>query len=534
MDANCINYSDTGFFSKTIIDYLDNHPDLQQFYHHRPDMAGFDNLIRNKKPTAGRDILANVLQEQYALISNSGFPVSEIVNANIALLRADNSYTITTGHQLNIFTGPLYFIFKIVTAIKLSRELKVKFPDKNFVPVYWMASEDHDFAEINHTNAGGKKIQWKLEATGATGRLSTKTIREALNQYKGVLGLDGYALELAEIVETAYSKFDKLADATRYLVNALFAPYGLVIIDADDIRLKQQFAPIIEQDIIGMHSFKNITDSNIALQKLGVHIQVNPREVNFFYLKDNLRERIVFEQGRYEVLNTDIVFTEVELRAEIKQHPDRFSPNVVMRPLYQEVILPNLAYIGGGAEIVYWLELKSNFDHYQVDFPILILRNSGLIIRKEAAGKIKKMNLTTDDIFKPIDSLKTDWVKMHSENNLTLQDEWRDLQSVFESLKLRAAKIDSTLAPSTLAIQARLKHAIDNLERKLIKAEKRNFADHLTQIDHIKNELFPNGSLQERNENFALFYVRGGQQLINDLIENFKPLEFKFTILEEC
>ncbi len=393
MEASCIDYKDTGSFSPTVIDYLENNPELRSFYSYRPDPKGFAELFENKKVIADRDILVNVLKKQYGIESESpevrksgsddlqlkvsppagggdleGATTADLNGAvlqNITLLQSPNTFTITTGHQLNIFAGPLYFIYKIVTAIKLSRQLKEAFLDKNFVPVYWMASEDHDFAEINYTNIGGKKVHWWYEASGATGRINPETMRQALNQYKGALGIEKHANELAEIVETAYTKFDKLADATRYLVNALFGQYGLVVIDADDHEFKQQFAPIIEQDIIEQSSFKNISATNEQLQKLGVHIQVNPREINFFYLQDHLRERIVFEKDKYKVLNTETGFSEEELKQEISRHPERFSPNVVMRPLYQECILPNIAYIGGGAEVVYWLELKSTFDYYQ-------------------------------------------------------------------------------------------------------------------------------------------------------------------------
>jgi bacillithiol biosynthesis cysteine-adding enzyme BshC len=535
MDVAYISYHDTGFFSQTITDYINDLPELRQFYSHRPNIKGFAELLANKKVVADRTILHKVLTEQYQGISDFVRPNgrSDLVGENLELLKRDNTYTVTTGHQLNIFAGPLYFIYKIVTAIKLARELKTSFPDKNFVPVYWMASEDHDFAEINYTNIGGKKVHWWYEAAGATGRINPDSMRQALNQYKGVLGLAGHAPELAAIVEKAYTGFDKLADATRYLVNALFGQYGLVIIDADDSRFKQQFAPIMERDIIEQNSFKNITATNIELQKLGVHIQVNPREINFFYLQDKSRERIVFEKDSYHVLNTETRFTEVELRKEIAAHPEYFSPNVVMRPLYQECILPNIAYIGGGAEVVYWLELKSTFEHYHVDFPVLILRNSGLVVRKESAAKIKKMELSTADLFKTADTIKNEWVKKHSEHTLTLQDEWKELQSVFEKIRLRAYKVDNTLAPSAEAVQARLKKAIDNLEKKLVKAEKRNYQTRLEQIDQVKAELFPKDSLQERTENFGLLYVKWGQQFIDELIKNFEPLDFKFAVLTE-
>jgi bacillithiol biosynthesis cysteine-adding enzyme BshC len=536
MDAACINYKDTGSFSPTVIDYLEENLALRPFYSHRPDLNGFAELLKNKQVIADRNVLVDVLKKQYGFEAAGAAKVSPTggdLEGAISLLKSENTYTITTGHQLNIFAGPLYFIYKIVTAIKLSRQLKEAFPDKNFVPVYWMASEDHDFAEINYTHIGGKKVHWWYEASGATGRINPETMRQALNQYKGALGISGHSGELAEIVETAYTKFDKLADATRYLVNALFGQYGLVVIDADDHRFKKQFAPIIEQDIIEQNSFKHISATNEQLHQLGVHIQVNPREINFFYLLDGLRERIVFENEQYKVLNSEISFSEKELRHEISQYPERFSPNVVMRPLYQECILPNIAYVGGGAEVVYWLELKSNFDHYKVDFPILILRNSGLLIGKETASKIAKMELEPADLFKSTDNLKNYWIKKHSKHTLNLTEEWRELSGIFEKIKLRAYKIDTTLAPSTEAVQARLKHAIDSLEKKLVKAEKRNYHVRLEQVEHIKTDLFPKDSLQERTENFGLFYVKWGQSFIDELIKNFEPLEFKFTVLTE-
>lgn len=538
MEASCISYKETGFFSPTVIDYLENRAELQSFYAFRPDMDGFAELLKNKKVVANREILFRVLSKQYVhneQEGNSKFKIqnSKLVADNIDLLKLDNTYTITTGHQLNIFAGPLYFLYKIATAIKLAQQLKAAHPDKNFVPVYWMASEDHDFAEINYTNIGGKKVHWWFEASGATGRINPDTMRQALNQYKGVLGMEGHAVEVAEIVETAYTRFDKLADATRYLVNALFGQYGLVIIDADDHEFKQQFAPIMEQDIVNQNSFKNISATNEQLQKLGVHIQVNPREINFFYLKDSLRERVIFEQESYKVMNTEISFTEAELKEEIANYPERFSPNVVMRPLYQECILPNIAYIGGGAEVVYWLELKSNFDYYRVDFPILILRNSALVIRREQAAKIERMDLDAAALFKQDDELKTEWIKKHSNHNLSLAGEWREMSAIFEKIKLRSYKIDPSLSPSALAVQARLKHAVDNLEKKLIKAEKRNYAVRLEQLSAVKAELFPKDSLQERTENFGLMYVKWGQSFIDELIRHFEPLNFEFTVLTE-
>ncbi len=528
MEAQYISYKETGCFSPTIIRYLDDDNTLKPFINEFASIAVFEKIIKEKSVIADRNMLIKVLNSQYQAIDNQ----SQKLIQNIEILHQNNTFTITTGHQLNIFTGPLYFIFKIVTAIKLSQDLKVQYPQYNFVPLYWMATEDHDFEEINHANIGGKKVIWNIKTEGATGNLNTQTIKKTLNEYNQILGSSLNADALADVINTAYNQFDTLADATRYLVNQLFGKYGLVILDANDANLKAQFASIIKQDILQQNSFKCISESDKKLAEIGIKPQVVAREINFFYLKDNLRERIVFENNFYKVLGTNLEFSASELANEIDNHPERFSPNAALRPLYQEVILPNIAYIGGAAEVTYWLQLKLTFDFYGINFPIVMLRNSAMFIPKKIQHKIQKLQLKTAQVFTETVTLKNNFTKAHTTHNLSLDDEWRSLNCVFESLKLRTHKIDATLSASTDAVKTRLNKAIKNLEKKLLKAEKRNFAEAMADIDKIKTTLFPDYQLQERSENFGLFYVEYGDDFIAQLIQNFKPLDFKFTILQ--
>ncbi len=530
MKATYIDYKDTNSFSQTLLAYLDGDSKLAAFYGHRPTIENFGKQIAEKSsfPKATRELLVEQLQLQYAALLETAPLVAEQITA----LGDAKTFTVVTGHQLNIFTGPLYFIFKIVSAIKLARELKAAYPDKQFVPVYWMATEDHDFAEINHTRVHCKKVSWDTPAVSATGRMSTADIGKTVREYVGMLGLSGHSQALANLVEQAYLQNLSLADATRKLVHELFKDYGLLIVDADRPSLKQLFAPIIEQDILLENSFKAIEATSAQLNNEGFATQVNAREINFFYLTDEYRERIVrTSDGRFEVLHQQRYFTEQELRQEIAAHPERFSPNVVMRPLYQELILPNLAYIGGGAEIVYWLQLKSNFDQYQIPFPILVPRNSAIITDDTVVSKIFRLDLTLKSIFKPSDVLKNDYVRRYTKHRLTLRDEWMELNAIFGKMKLRTHKIDPSLGPSTEAVKARLKKAINSLERKLLKADKRNHQDGLIQIERVKDRLFPSGGLQERSENFATLYVKYGDELIEELVTYFHPLDFKFTIL---
>ena len=528
MKATYIDYKDTNSFSNTLLAYLADDPTLAPFAGNRPTIEGFSRQLQAKAGKTDRTTLVDVLQQQYGGLLNE----RPAVAANIQALADERTFTVTTGHQLNVFTGPLYFIFKIVTAIRLAADLKKAFPDYTFVPVYWMATEDHDFAEINHTRIHGKKITWDVPAVSATGRMLTDSMADTVHEYLRTLGLSENASKLSALVKDAYLEHGNLADATRSLVDGLFGRHGLVIIDADNPRFKQQFATIIEQDILAGHSYEAIDKTSAALQEAGFATQVHGREINFFYLTDEYRERIVAtNDGRFEVLNQNRYFTAEELKAEIHAHPERFSPNVVMRPLYEEVILPNLAYIGGGAEVAYWLQLKAVFDHYQVDYPILVPRNSAMITDDNMSVKVLRLDLTFRSIFKDTEELKKEYVRRQTKHRLNLNDEWMELNAIFSKLRLRAHKIDPSLGPSTDAVKARLKKAINNLEKKLLKADKRNHEDALIQIDRIKEKLFPGGALQERTENMGPLYVRYGDRLIDELIQHFNPLDFKFTII---
>ncbi|HLQ99126.1 MAG TPA: bacillithiol biosynthesis cysteine-adding enzyme BshC [Sphingobacterium sp.] len=528
MKAAYIDYQDTHSFSKLLLSYLDEKQDVSSFYGNKPTFEGFEKQIKTKAAFAHREVLTDTVAKQYSAMAAED---AETLR-NIELLRDENTFTVTTGHQLNIFTGPLYFVFKIVSTIRLARDLKEQFPEYNFVPVYWMATEDHDFEEINHTYLFGKKINWETSASGATGRLSTTGIEDTVHQYCAMFGLSETAEELSYMVKDAYLNQGDLANATRKFVHSLFGKYGLVIIDADRPELKEIFAPYVYKDIAQKISYQQGLSSSQLLEERGYKVQVNPREINFFYLRDELRERIIEKNEVFEVLDVEDISWSLEtLEKEILKHPSHFSPNVLTRPLYQEVILPNLAYIGGGAEIAYWLQLKSTFTAHHVDFPILIPRNSAMIMDAKLVSKIFRLDFTFKDIFRTAEDLHQAYVRAHTRHDLDLRDEWMEFGAVFDKIKLRAHKIDPTLGPSAEAVQARLKKAIKRLEKKLLKADKKNYKEALIQIDRLKEKLFPKQGLQERHENFAPYYLKYGEKLFEELLLHLNPLDFKFSIL---
>ena len=344
------------------------------------------------------------------------------------------------------------------------------------------------------------------------------------------MGTNKNALEIKKLFETAYLQNDNLANATRFLANKLFGKYGLVILDADHKNLKREFIPYIKDELLHQKSFEKVSETIIKLQDYT--IQVNPREINLFYIENNLRERIILENEIYKVNNTNIQFSEVQILEELEINPEKFSPNVILRPLYQEIILPNLCYIGGGGEIAYWLELKSMFEYHKITFPILLLRNSVLLATQKQSQKADKLGLNWGNLFSKQTDLINNQTQKLSDFPIDFSEQKKHLELQFEKLYAIANQTDKSFLGAVKAQEIKQKKGLDNLEKRLLKAQKRKFEEELQRIKDLQNELFPNQSLQERQVNFSGFYLEFGNVFIDKLFASLKPLEQEFNILE--
>lgn len=528
--VDCLPFRSTGFFSNLISDYIEEKQNLKPFYNRFPSIDNFKAQIEEKSKSytqEHREGLVEVLNSQYKALSTS-----EATRTHIDLLSENSTFTVTTGHQLNLFTGPLYFLYKIVSTINLAKQLKEKHPDSNFVPVYWMASEDHDFEEINFFNFKHKKLKWKREAEGAVGHLSTSGLEELAKSIEKEFGKNENAEYLKGLFKVAYLEHETLASATQFLANELFGDYGLVTLDADDARLKSMFSKHIKNDLLYHTAFRQTEKQAHKLADLGYNIQVNPRGINLFYMHDGIRERIVKQDDYYHVLETELQFSEQEILDLVDEHPERFSPNVVMRPLYQEVILPNLAYIGGGGELAYWLELNSLFEAENATFPMLILRNSVLLYSDKTSKKLKKLDTPIQDLFLTPQALEAQHTKKNSSIKIDFKRQKKVLEKQFEDLFELAIKTDQSFYGAVAAQEKKQKNGLDHLEKRLLKAQKRKLKDENERVLELQRMLFPNQSLQERTLNFSEIYVEYGEKLIPELIEELDPFQFEFLCLE--
>lgn len=520
MRVKKIPYHQMKSFSKWILDYISGEKSLAPFYNREPKLESFKAQIQEKqKQQVNRKVLVGVLDQQYI-----GLDTTEHVKSNIQSLSQENTFTVATGHQLCLFTGPLYFIYKIISTINLAEQLKSEYPEFNFVPIYWMATEDHDFEEINHIHIYGKKLQWNQGEKGAVGSISTASLKPLFDELKAILGDSKEAEELYRLFCNSYLLNKDLASATRYLVNSLFSKYGLVVLDADSHRLKKEAISLIKSDVLKQLNYPLIQQDSMALGKAQAYV----RPINFFYLIKGSRNRIEKQGTEFVVLNSDLKYTPEELELEIETYPERFSPNVLLRPLYKELLLPNLAMIGGGAEINYWMQLKSVFGINNIVYPILLLRNSALIVDSKMSKKITNLGFDITDFFNQDVELHKTYVSKNTESEITIAPELHQLDDLFASLIVKTQ--DRGIKSSILAEKQRQVNALKKIEQKLRKDEKQKHQTALSQISQVKDKLFPNNSLQERYDNFIPFYLNYGDSFIDLLKNELYPLEQKFTL----
>ena len=526
-----IKHRETGYFSKMVVDFVEQHENIRPFINGYFTKETVPQKIENRKKQFGIDRvkLAQILTEQY-----DGIVISTDTKNNLEALKDDNTFTITTAHQLNLFTGPLYYFYKIIHCINLCEDLSKTYPEYNFVPVFWINTEDHDFEEVNHFHLYGKTFTWETEQSGAVGNFSTDSLSTVIEELEGVLGTSENAVNILEQFRSHYLSHKSYRKAVLSFVNSLFKEYGLVIVDQQNAALKSLMFPFLENELTKHELYANLLETRPKLEAAGYHEQALPRAINLFYIDaDNNRNRIVYENEKYTVLNTTLEFSETEILTELRKNPIRFSTNVLSRPVYQQTVLPNLAYIGGGGELAYWMQLKQAFTKLDVYFPDLILRNSVLIADGKSQKKLGKLDLSIDSLFTKKDRLIKSFVKDNSESELSLADEKTQLEAVFQSVMSKALKIDQTLEKSAMGEMKKQLNSLEKLEAKILRAEKRNFENVTNKINAVQDKLFPNGKLQERYDNFLTFWVEYGNDFVPLLKNSLDPWQESFTVLLE-
>jgi bacillithiol biosynthesis cysteine-adding enzyme BshC len=526
-NVQTIAYSHTGYFTDIVNCYLQRDPRLDPFYQFTPDWQGLEKAMTERKIfPVDRQLLTEVLNEQYQTCT----PINA-VQQNIAKLSQEHTFTVTTAHQPNLLTGPLYFIYKCLHTIQLAAALQERFPAQAFVPVYYMGSEDADLEEIGQLSVGGIKMSWTTQQTGAVGRMKVdQALLDIIAQIEGQTGVEKMGKELTELWRNCFTKGKTIATAMLELVHSLMGQYGLVVFNADHPKFKKAFVPILLQELDSQFSHQAVSSSIQQLAQF-FKVQAAGREINLFYLLNDRRERIEKEGNDFTVPALQLRFTREQIEQEVLNHSERFSPNVILRGVLQESLLPNIAFIGGGGELAYWLELLPVFRKANRFFPVLLLRNSFLLLTEQQAGKWQQTGFGLEELFLPTDDLVTRLATREATASLDLQKEKENLVVVYKKIEESATAVDTTLSAHVEALQKAAIEKIVALEKKMLRAEKRKHTESAYRIQLIKDQLFPGGSLQERVDNMALWYARWGNSWMQTVLDHSSAITNGFTVL---
>ena len=522
-----LDYTDIPQFSDKDIKYQTEDPAYQDFYKYPVKIEAFEQVIKERERfDIDRELLVNTIISQYDFND-----IDETLKATIHSLKDNNTFTITTAHQPVLLLGPLYVVYKILSTIHLCKTLKESYPKYNFVPVFVSGGEDHDLEEVSTVHLFNNDITWNTGQSGAVGRMSLDDLQNAIDQATELFGNSPFADELRQIIRTSYESSNSYGEFNSNLLKCLFSDLGLLVLNMDDKNLKNRFLPLALKEIQEKISNTEVSKTQNQLAEKGIGVQAYVREINLFILGDGSRERLVEEGDKYSY--GDKSMSKNELKEFIKKYPDRISPNVVMRPIYQEVILPNLAYVGGGGEIAYWLERKSQFQAFGIPYPMLIRRNSALIVSKGLQKNITKVGLQSQNFFQHIHDLIKHFLDKNTNEDFNLNEELAEQEKFFQRLALKAKSIDPSLEKYTLAEGAKQVKAIKVIESKMTKAAKSKNEIQLKKIENIKSKLFPNDGLQERYDSFIGYYLKYGRDWFKGLQEHLNPLDKTFLVIEE-
>jgi len=533
-----INFSDLPGQHQLFTDYLYNFEKVKGYYKYNfRDKEEYIKLFKKRTELGGenRELLAGILQRQY-----QGKEISENTQRNLSILERKNTLTVVTGQQLGILGGPLYTFYKIITTIKLCINLNERYDDYNFVPVFWLEGDDHDFEEVKSVNIVDennnlKRISYEDEVPedenkGSVGFLKLKTdINRFFNDLSSELRDTEFKDEVISKLKSFYSEGNTFKDAFRDLLFWLFDDYGLLIFDPQDAEVKKLLAPVFKKEISDFrnHSEKLVNIS--ARLEEEYHAQVKVRPINLFYQTDEGRYLIEPVENEYRLKRKRKKFTYDELMDLIDRDPSKFSPNVLLRPVCQDYILPTAFYIGGPSEISYFAQVTPLYAAYQVEPPVIYPRSSATIIEKNIISLLEKYELSLQDIFTGSEELKNRVIEIISPNSLDdiFNHSANELELIYDKLKERLFEFDKTIADVSTKYRQKTIHYLEELKGKALDAQKKKHEVTLRQVDKLSTALFPNSNLQERELNFVYFAYKYGPEFITRIFEQLSINKFE-------
>jgi bacillithiol biosynthesis cysteine-adding enzyme BshC len=530
--SDAVSFDRLHGFSELFVTYCQAYSQVSDYYAGDFRSLSQRSRIAAKRAEAprARDRLADVLIDQ-----NQRWQLDDLTRRNIESLREPESIAVVTGQQVGLFTGPLYTVYKTITALQLARQLEEQ-TGRAVVPIFWMAGEDHDYEEISGIHVIQRNELATVRYTehemsdglprGPVGRLTIgEQIEPVFQKLEENLLDTEFSPELMRTIRSAYAPGTTLTDAFARLLNAFFSESGLVLVSPDDRRLKQLAAPLWRREIEEYaESEKRLRDRGAKLEE-SYHAQIYARATNLFLLEPEGRFALEPSEapGEFRLRGLDRGFSKAELLEMVAEQPERFSPNVALRPLMQDYLFPTAAYVGGPGEIAYFAQIEPLYDWLEIPMPVIYPRVSGTIVESKIRKVLDRYELSLPEVQQELGALFKQVIIDYGDVDVEgeFDDALRYIHEAINHLKPIAGEVDQTLVSSTEATRAALMKEMDKLKQKIIRAEKRNHDEISGQLQKAQTGLFPERQLQERYLSVLYFLNKYSPSMLDDWRESF-------------
>lgn len=538
-----INFSDIPGHQNLFLDYLYEFENVSEYFKYNfRDREQYKKIFKSviDSDNCNRIKLKSILEAQY-----SDLAPSNKTQKNIELLGKDNTLAIVTGQQLGILGGPLYTFYKIITVIKLSNFLNSRYDDINFVPIFWMEGDDHDFNEVrsinifdsenNLKNVGYKEQVEPDESKKSVGLLQLDdSINDLFTQLEEGLRDSEFKKPLIKVLSDIYETGKTFKTSFRRLIHSIFGDEGLIMLDPQDKQVKEMLKPIFIKEINNFreHTTKLVHISAKIEEVFVAQAKVNP--VNLFFSTDDGRYSIEPVENDFRLKRKRKSFTKEELLELVENEPERFSPNVLLRPICQDFILPTAFYVGGPSEIAYFAQVTPLYDFFEIQTPIIYPRSSATLVEANIKKTLDKYGITINDIFLGIDELKKIVIDSLTEHKVDeiFSETKNDLDLAFDKLKEKLFDLDKTIADTSKRYRSKVFNIISELKGKAEQAQNQKFEITLRQLDKASAILYPSGILQERVLNFIYFSNKYGEGFLKKIFDELEIDKFEHQIIE--
>ncbi|MFN4081993.1 MAG: bacillithiol biosynthesis cysteine-adding enzyme BshC [Bacteroidia bacterium] len=527
-----IPLSKTNLVPNIVLDYLNHSELVNDLYQFKHEIESYKSLIQNHHIKQNqRQLLKDNLLNQYNQCGIELGSDSKVLQ-NINLLSEPNTFTITTGHQLVLAGGPLFVAYKILTAIKVCIDLKKLLPEYNFVPILWLASEDHDFEEISEIFIFNKSLKWRMETNNMpVGTLTLETLKNDILELIEIIDKNETGRSYTELLKKCYLESSNLSEASIKWFHNIFKEYGLVVLEPNQKGFKTTFIDFFKADIFENRVYYNMLEMNKNLEQKAYKPTINAREINTFFIHKDLGRKLIKRNDKaFYLADSEVSFNESELETLLKSNPELFSPNVCLRPVYQEFILPNLAYIGGPAEVAYWLQLKNVFKGYNLNMPVVLLRQMILMLGSGLKNKVIKSGIEFEDFLNSDEHLKKQFLKINKAE--VLSDNIKNTLDAFQKLIENAREIDEQTAKEILETKLSIKEYLEQKKKSFAKKILEKQDSEFEKVKKVKEKLYPKGIFQERIESLMQYECIINKKMANEILNSVEENNDKLIILD--